>query len=184
MKSKIVSGLLVLALSAGILLTGFAGTARAQEPPDIEDTYTIDGVTYYNVNSANFNSYKKFYEDVFRKRHSSLYDLSMGDMWMLTALGVAMGEAFVSGRNMEVDALDRAKLDLLWAQYEAYYNNETYYHNEYEYTAPKWHNDGYVATTLHFKFNKVDLTIRSALLGLRSRRDPAGKRGALRLDVH
>ncbi|MBR0256675.1 MAG: hypothetical protein IJQ58_02975, partial [Synergistaceae bacterium] len=71
MKSKIVSGLLVLALSVG-LLAGFAGTSRAKEPPDISDTYEIDGLTYYNAKSTNFNSDKRFFVDLISAKHSSL----------------------------------------------------------------------------------------------------------------
>ena len=104
MKSKIVSGLLVLALSAG-LLAGFAGTAlAANSTPNIADTYTIDGITYYNVNSANFNSDKRFYVDVISKKHSSLGGLSLGDLWLMVAVGLAK----TSGRNYAIDAAKEA----------------------------------------------------------------------------
>ena len=156
MKSKIVSGLLVLALSAGTLLTGFAGTARAQEPPAIEDTYTIDGVTYYNINSANFDSPKKFYEDVFKAKHSSLGDRSLAELWMLTAVGVERGERTLSMNGMS-SVLDCAKEVALKGQYGS---GNDYEGNDYEYTAPKWDNDEYVETTLRVKGSIREFALR------------------------
>ncbi|MBQ4402776.1 MAG: aerolysin family beta-barrel pore-forming toxin [Synergistaceae bacterium] len=153
MKSKIVSGLLVLALSAGILLTGFAGTALAAEktPPAIADTYTIDGVTYYNVNSANFDSPKKFYEDVFNAKHSSLGGRSLAELWMLTAVGVGRGLPQVTGMMGMSSTLDSAKEVALKGQYGSGAIDDPlkagYY--QYSYTAPQWDNSGYVETTLH-----------------------------------
>lgn len=47
--------LLILATTTARLAAGTNTT-----PPPTADTYTIDGVTYYNVNSSNFDSSKKF----------------------------------------------------------------------------------------------------------------------------
>ena len=158
MKSKIVSGLLVLALSAGILLTGFAGTALAAEktPPAIDDTYTIDGVTYYNVNSANFDSSKKFYEDVFNAKHSSLGGRSLAELWMLAAVGMGKSGFLtpippipniyhpISPISLD-ELLDDAKKS---AQKGYGYGNLQNYSGSYRFTAPKWNNSGYVETSL------------------------------------
>ena len=62
MTSRKFFGLVTLALF--VATAAFVGAARADEtPPPIADTYEIDGITYYNVNSANFNSPKKLYEE-------------------------------------------------------------------------------------------------------------------------
>ena len=55
MKAKVLSGLVILALALA------APAYPAETPKSIADTYTIDGITYYNVNSSNFNSDKRFY---------------------------------------------------------------------------------------------------------------------------
>ena len=69
MKAKILSGLMILALA---LAVPYGAEAAAKTPKAIADTYTMDGITYYNVNSQNFNSDKKFYVDVISAKHSAL----------------------------------------------------------------------------------------------------------------
>ena len=63
-----------------MLATATAGLAADTTPPPIADTSTIDGVTYYNVNSQNFDSSKKFYEDVFNAKHDSLGGRSIAEL--------------------------------------------------------------------------------------------------------
>ncbi len=167
MKSKIVSGLLVLALSAGILLTGFAGTALAAEktPLAIDDTYTIDGVTYYNVNSQNFDSSKKFYEDVFNAKHSSLGGRSLGELWMLAAVGVGKTvniPFFGPGVRLN-NLLDDAK-ETARKGYGSGWEETRYY---YAYTAPQWDNSGYVETSLHVRNLGEQLNIRMRFSGFK-----------------
>ena len=90
--------ILVISISITALLTGIA---RAADPPKIQDTYVIDGVTYYNVNSSNIDVPEKFYEDAFNKAHSSLGGLSLAKLWML----MAVGEAAASGGFHYIDGL-------------------------------------------------------------------------------
>ena len=141
MKSKIVSGLLVLALSAGTLLTGFAGTSRAKEPPDISDTYELDGLTYYNAKSTNFNSDKRFFVDLISAKHSSLGGRSMADLWLMVAAGLGKDEVS-TGLILQSDYLDKLKQALLTGKLP----DDAYYDYVYSYSAPAWSNydGGYV----------------------------------------
>ena len=85
MKAKILSGLLLLALT---FAAPHGAEAAAKTPKAIADTYTFDGITYYNVNSSNFNSDKRFYVDVVSAKHSALGDRSLGDLWLMAAAGL------------------------------------------------------------------------------------------------
>ena len=82
MKAKILSGLVILALALA------APAYPAASPKSIASTYTIDGITYYNINSSNFNSDKKFYVDVISTKHSALGGRSIGDLWLMAAAGL------------------------------------------------------------------------------------------------
>lgn len=98
MKTKILSGLVILALALA------APAYPAETPKSVASTYTIDGITYYNVNSQNFNSDKRFYVDVISKKHSALGGLSLGDLWLMVAVGLAK----TSGYNYEIDTAKNA----------------------------------------------------------------------------
>ena len=140
-------------LLASFLALAFAAAPAlaAATPPAIDDTYTIDGVTYYNVNSANFDSDKKFYEDVFKAKHSSIGDRSLAELWMLAAVGVGRGLFPIADMKGMSSTLDSAKEAVLKGQYGAEGVGEPlkegYY--QYSYTAPQWNNEGYVETTLN-----------------------------------
>ncbi|MBQ3456364.1 MAG: hypothetical protein IJG36_08000, partial [Synergistaceae bacterium] len=84
MKTKILSGLVILALALAIPYGAYA----AATPKALADTYTMDGITYYNVNSQNFNSDKKFYVDVISAKHRALGGRSLGDLWLRAAAGL------------------------------------------------------------------------------------------------
>ncbi|MBQ9564287.1 MAG: aerolysin family beta-barrel pore-forming toxin [Synergistaceae bacterium] len=132
-------------LLVALLLLAFAAAPAlaAATPPAIEDTYTIDGVTYYNVNSKNFDSDKKFYEDVFKTRHSSLGGLSLGDLWILTAAG------------LEKDVFDASVPDYVKEIIrKGQYGSGSVSQGTYEYKAPQWNNDGssgYVETRMVYR---------------------------------
>lgn len=52
---------LLFALLLGTLMFGFAGgKAYAENPPELEDTYVIDGITYYNVKSSHITTPQLF----------------------------------------------------------------------------------------------------------------------------
>ena len=138
-------------LLASFLALAFAAAPAlaAATPPAIDDTYTIDGVTYYNVNSANFDSSKKFYEDVFTAKHSSLGGRSLAELWMLAAVGVGKG-TYISQRFGMDELLDAAKEAALKG-YGTGYVQKTFYNYQYTFTAPKWNNSGYVEATLNVR---------------------------------
>lgn len=139
MRTRFISGFLLLAM----LFCGSALPANAAaDPPAISDTYEIDGVTYYNVNSKNFDSDKKFYEDVFAAKHSSLGGRSIGDLWMLTAVGI--------GKTLPVikDAIPSYAKEAAMKEYGSGYIKYNGLGFGYSYTAPKWSNSKYVETSL------------------------------------
>ena len=143
MKTKILSGLVILALALTIPYGAEAST-RA-----IADTYTMDGITYYNVNSSNFNSDKRFYVDVVSAKHSALGGRSLGDLWLMAAAG--MGKEYVPtglGR-VNLDYIDRLKEALLTGKLPDEYK----YIYTYSYSAPEWKNyeGGYVETSATIK---------------------------------
>lgn len=109
MKAKILSGLVILALALAIPYSAQAST-RA-----IADTYTLDGLTYYNVNSPNFDSDKRFYVDAISAKHSVLGGHSLGDLWLMLAVRLGKGEQFdpFYERGFEVDYIDIAKQGIL-----------------------------------------------------------------------
>ena len=143
MKRKIISGILLLALTLGAMLTGFAETARAKEPPNISDTYEIDGITYYNVNSPNFNSDKRFFVDLISAKHSAIGGRSLGELWLMAAAG--MGKDIVYTGWISSDYLDKVKYALLNGQLPY----DKYHIYDYSYSAPAWSNSGggYVETS-------------------------------------
>ena len=85
MKSKIISVLLILSA-----VLGAAGEAVAKDPPPIGSTYEYGGLTYYNANSQNFNSDKRFFVDLISAKHSSLGGHSIADLWLMTGVGLAL----------------------------------------------------------------------------------------------
>ena len=149
-------------LLASFLALAFAAAPAlaAATPPAIDDTYTIDGVTYYNVNSANFDSSKKFYEDVFNAKHSSLGGRSLAELWMLAGVGVGKTLPLVSTLGGMETVLNYAK-DAAMKGYGSgtVLNNRLDYY--YNFTAPKWSNNGYVETTLEIRspFGRTTITV-------------------------
>ncbi|MCR5168484.1 MAG: hypothetical protein K6C13_14925, partial [Oscillospiraceae bacterium] len=70
--------------------------AAADVPDPVGASFVKAGITYYNVYSTNFDSDKRFYEDLIDKK-SVLLDIdgssgakkySIADMWFLTQLGI------------------------------------------------------------------------------------------------
>ncbi|MBQ7220532.1 MAG: hypothetical protein IJS28_06085 [Synergistaceae bacterium] len=142
---------LLLSLAVTALLVVFAGAAcAASSTPNIADTYTIDGITYYNVNSQNFNSDKKFYVDVISAKHSALGGHSLGDLWLMAAAG--MGKEYVPTGglgNIHVGYIDILKQAILTGKLPDEYK----YIYTYSYSAPQWsnYNGGYVETSATIK---------------------------------
>lgn len=145
MRAKFLSGLVILALA----LAAPAYPATTPEPKSIADTYTLDGITYYNINSQNFNSDKKFYVDVVSTKHSALGDRSLGDLWLMAAIG--LGEPIVNTINFPYrdDYPYAFKQALLTGKLPG----DSYYHYRYTYSAPEWvrYDGGYVETSITFE---------------------------------
>ena len=148
MKAKVLSGLVILALALA------APAYPAETPKSIASTYTIDGITYYNVNSQNFNSDKKFYVDVISAKHSALGGRSLGDLWLMAAAG--LGEGVVKADYAASNYLDKLKQGLLNGKIDNDYGSLFYY--SYSHSAPTWSNydGGYVETSAKIKWSGME----------------------------
>lgn len=90
-----IMALTVVMIVTMVPLTGSMNAyADEQEPTPIQDTYEIDGVTYYNTGSAAFATKNpaRFYKELLGTRTEYLKnnnkDWSMSDMWLGLALGI------------------------------------------------------------------------------------------------
>lgn len=105
-----------------------------ENPPDpapARETYEDDdGIIYYNVHSSNIASKERFYEDLISTPHESLGGLSIGDYWLLLALGLTDSSPFVG------DSISTAKNMILNHQTSVGKGLDTYTK-----TAPYWSND-------------------------------------------
>ena len=159
MKTKILSGLVILALALAIPYGAYA----AATPKALADTYTMDGITYYNVNSQNFNSDKRFYVDVISAKHSALGGRSLGDLWLMAAAGLGKNVVNINYPGMS-DYLANLKQGLLTGKVD--YDTSSIVNYNYSYSAPEWSNSdgGYVETSAEiatFQFNNgVKYTVR------------------------
>ena len=121
-KSKIrrlATSLLVLSFAVSMFFIGTASVVMAEDeqPADIQDTYTIDGVTYYNTDSDSFASDPEQYiKDVLLGKSSELvwpesgdytYDRSMTDLWLEAAAGLLRGKDYMGDGRYTV-AIDKA----------------------------------------------------------------------------
>ena len=143
MKVKVLSGLVILALALA------APAYPAETPKPIADTYTIDGITYYNVNSSNFNSDKRFYVDVVSAKHSALGDRSLGDLWLMAAIGLGLPIVNTVSFYNSSDYPYAFKQALLTGELPG----NSRYHYSYTYSAPEWvrYDGGYVETSITFE---------------------------------
>lgn len=144
MKTKILSGLVILALALAIPYGAYA----AATPKALADTYTMDGITYYNVNSQNFNSDKRFYVDVVSAKHSALGGRSLGELWLMAAAGLGT-DVVKTSYEYGLDSNYLAKLKQGFLNGKIDYNYSDSVHYSYSYSAPAWSNydGGYVETS-------------------------------------
>lgn len=142
MKSKIISVLLILSA-----VLGAAGEAVAKDPPPIGSTYEYGGLTYYNANSQNFNSDKRFFVDLISAKHSSLGGHSIADLWLMTGVGLALQLGYWSDILTAV-----AKEGIL----NGSIGDDKRYIYSYSYEAPEWQSGGYVSTKATAKYNFGD----------------------------
>lgn len=98
-KQLIALGLALLTLLS-CMGTAFAEetTPPAESPAAALETYVLDGLTYYNVHSQNFEIKEKYLLDLMSKKSSELGNRSMAQLWM--QLGTGMAIAF---ENMKDD---------------------------------------------------------------------------------
>ena len=87
------------ALALALLtLMSCMGTAFAEEEPKTPaaalDTYELDGLTYYNVNSPNFESPPHYLCDLMAIKSAELGNRSMAQMWLETGVGMAFDAQF------------------------------------------------------------------------------------------
>lgn len=71
-------------LAALLLLGSIPSEALAAEQPNpIVDTLTLDGITYFNVNSSNGAVPRKFYMDLLTTKSAQLGGHSIADQWWM-----------------------------------------------------------------------------------------------------
>jgi len=97
----ILKKVMIVVIAAAMIFSAvpFTGSMAAyaddQEPAAIQDTYDIDGVTYYNTGSAAFATKNpaRFYKELLGTRTAYLInnnkEWSMSDMWLGLALGIS-----------------------------------------------------------------------------------------------
>ena len=148
---KIIAVVLIFALTFTTTLEIFSQPVNAE--PAIKDTYVFDGITYYNANSQNINSDKKFYVDLLTAKNSVFGGRSLAEMWLMAAAGLSLQTPQL---NYQDTLTDIAKEIILGT-----FNSSKYaYYASYSYSAPTWHNSdgGYVevvlkVTYLLYEFN-------------------------------
>lgn len=81
-----------------VTVLGCMGTAFAEETPTpaeppaaAQETYVLDGLTYYNVHSQNFQIKEKFLRDLMSNKSSELGNRSMAQLWLELGTGMAIG---------------------------------------------------------------------------------------------
>lgn len=105
---RLLAFLLTLAMLAGML--AFVPAMAEDAPAPLPDKYVIDGVTYYNVDSPNFDVQKKFFKDLISAKSPELGNLSIGDLWMLAAVG--LNTLYMTGKtDSEKKAAKKAILE-------------------------------------------------------------------------
>ena len=130
---RIAKDLMVVTLIASMALGSASFVAKAAEQPaDIQNTYEIDGVTYYNAGSAAFaEDSDLFLKDVIGGQSDALswqyegseytYNRSMSDLWLETAAGILRGRDQVNTDGRFVVLIDKSA-----SQASPYYSNAEY----------------------------------------------------------
>ena len=76
-------------LAICLIVTGMSTFVFADEPADIADTYEVDDVTYYKVNTDKFGtSSKNFYKDLLSTNSSVIGNKSAAEQWKKLGLKV------------------------------------------------------------------------------------------------
>ena len=81
-------------LLALVAVLGCAGTAWAEEAPKtpaaIQNTYELDGITYFNVNASSFDDPPHYFRDLIGMRSDALGDKSIAQLWLEAGTGMAL----------------------------------------------------------------------------------------------
>lgn len=90
---RLMALLLALVTVLGCVGTAFAEetTAPAESPAAAQETYVLDGLTYYNVHSKNFQVKEKFLLELMSNKSSELGNRSMAQQWLELGTGMAIG---------------------------------------------------------------------------------------------
>ena len=73
---------LTFTLTAGLALPAFAENGDTPAPAPIQQSYEIEGVTYYNTNSTNFDNPVYYLTDLLNAKMPEFGNRSMADMWL------------------------------------------------------------------------------------------------------
>ena len=95
--TRFLAFLLMLFLLATSTLPAFAEEAKT--PAAIQDTYTVNGITYYNVNSTRFDSPAHYLPDLMTTKSSELGNKSMAALWLETGVGMSMDSPSMQGTS-------------------------------------------------------------------------------------
>ena len=79
---------LTFALTAGLALPAFAENGDTSAPAPIQQSYEIEGVTYYNTNSTNFDNPVYYLTDLLNAKMPEFGNRSMADMWLEIGFGM------------------------------------------------------------------------------------------------
>ena len=78
---------LALTPICGHTYTAFA-EETAEQPAEALESYEVDGITYYNVYSPNFENPSYYLTDLISTKSAVMGDRSMKDLWAMLALGI------------------------------------------------------------------------------------------------
>ena len=88
-------------LTLGCVQTAAAdeGANTAQTPAAALDTYVIDGITYFNVHSQNFDNPAKYLRELVAAKNDALGGRSMAQLWMETGTGILFGHSSMTDKT-------------------------------------------------------------------------------------
>lgn len=83
------------ALALTLALTPICGPAytafaeeTAEQPAEALESYEVDGITYYNVHSPNFDNPSYYLPDLLKNKGEAIGNRSMTDLWAMLVLGI------------------------------------------------------------------------------------------------
>ena len=95
--ARVMAWMLALTLMLGCASTGFADDATTNEPAPALSSYEVNGLTYFNVESPNFENPSYYLKDLMAGKSDTTNGWSMAELWAMLALGI------VDANNNQVD---------------------------------------------------------------------------------